>query len=60
MLCRHHFNFFDFFNNFIFKGKEDVPGELENFPLSVEYYYKQVFNLLEISEWVKKRTVTEF
>ena len=40
-------------------GKEDVPGELEKFPLLVEHY-KRVLNVPEIIEWVKKRTVTEF
>ena len=40
-------------------GKEDVPGELEKFPLLVEHY-KRVLNVPEISEWVKKRPVTEF
>ena len=52
--------FFDFFNNNILsKGKENVPGELEKFPLLVEHY-KRVLNVHEIMEWVKKRPVTEF
>ncbi|XP_073252278.1 probable glutathione S-transferase 5 [Porites lutea] len=51
--------FFDFFNNFQSKGKEDVPGELEKFPLLVEHY-KRVLNVPEINEWVKKRPVTEY
>ena len=51
--------FFDFFNSFHAKGKEDVPGELEKFPLLVEHY-KRVLNVPEINEWVKKRPVTEF
>ncbi|CAH3190131.1 unnamed protein product [Porites evermanni] len=51
--------FFDFFNSFHSKGKEDVPGELEKFPLLVEHY-KRVLNVPEINEWVKKRPVTEF
>ncbi|XP_073252274.1 probable glutathione S-transferase 5 [Porites lutea] len=51
--------FFDFFNNFHAKGKEDVPGELEKFPLLVEHY-KRVLNVPEINEWVKKRPVSEF
>ena len=51
--------FFDFFNNFLSKGKENVPGELEKFPLLVEHY-KRVLNVHEIMEWVKKRPVTEF
>ena len=51
--------FFDFFNSFHAKGKEDVPGELEKFPLLVEHY-KRVLNVPEIKEWVKKRPVTEF
>ncbi|XP_073252273.1 glutathione S-transferase-like isoform X2 [Porites lutea] len=51
--------FFDFFNNFHSKGKEDVPGELEKFPLLVEHY-KRVLNVPEINEWVKKRPVSEF
>ena len=50
MPCQHHF---------LSMGKEDVPGELEKFPLLVEHY-KRVLNVPEIIEWVKKRTVTEF
>ena len=51
--------FFDLFNNFHSKGKEDVPGEPEKFPLLVEHY-KRVLNVPEINEWVKKRPVSEF
>ena len=51
--------FFDFFNNFLSKGKENVPGEFEKFPLLVKHY-KRMFNVPEIMEWVNKRPVTEF
>ena len=51
--------FFDFFNNFISKGKEFVPGEFEKFPLLMEHY-KLVLSVPEINEWLKKRPVTEF
>ncbi|CAH3155185.1 unnamed protein product [Porites lobata] len=52
-------SFFDLFNSFYSKGKEDVPGELEKFPLLVEHY-KRVLNVPEINEWVKKRPASEF
>ncbi|CAH3190126.1 unnamed protein product [Porites evermanni] len=58
-LCYADITVFDFLNNFISRGKENVPGELEKFPLLVEHY-KRVLNVPEISEWVKKRPVTEF
>ena len=51
-------SFFDF-NNLHSKGKEDIPGELEKFPLLMEHY-KRVLNLPKMNEWVKKRPVTEF
>ena len=46
--------FFDFFNNFLAKGEETVPKELNNYPLLVDHY-NRVLNVPEIKAWVENR-----
>ena len=52
-------SFFDFFNNFLAKGKETVPKELDNYPLLVDHY-NRVLNVPEIKAWVEKRPKSDF
>ena len=50
--------FFDFFNNFLGKGKPEVPEELIKFS-KLEEHYKKVREVPGIKAWLDKRPETE-
>jgi len=50
--------FFDFFNNFLGKGKPEDPEHFSKFP-KLEEHYKQVRDFPGIKAWLEKRPKTD-
>lgn len=50
--------FFDFFNNFLGKGKPEDPEHFSKFP-KLEEHYKQVRDFPGIKTWLEKRPKTD-
>ena len=51
--------FFDFFNNYLGKGKPEVPEQLSKFP-KLEEHYKKVRDVPGIKAWFVKRPESQY